>query len=248
MINALNKQVSLLTKEVEALRGQNKANNKLLSVVLHDLRTPLAGLSGILTLINNNMISEQQFKTFCRQLSKDMLQLQTEADNLLQWCLTQFNDNYTKPYKVSLTQLIKECMFFLKQVGEQKNISIVRDVEEELYVFADANYVKIVLRNLLSNAIKYSFPGQEVKVSAHKENEYVRVVVQDRGVGMTDETKDALMNNELLASEYGTLNEKGAGVGLMLVKEFCERNNGSLRVISERGKGTIFIVKLLMAQ
>jgi two-component system sensor histidine kinase/response regulator len=126
-------------------------------------------------------------------------------------------------------------------VAEQKGITLeIKNMDKELQGFVDIDMLKTVIRNLVSNALKFSYNGGIVTVDTQtKENEIV-VSVKDTGKGMTNEEIDKLMNQNIHFTTYGTNNEKGSGLGLMLCKDFIKLHNGELRVVSEPNKGTTF--------
>lgn len=239
-------QILLLqqTQELEdsnnKLQISNSTKEKLFSIVAHDVRTPIAGLKTSLELFNQNIISKEEFLALSRELSIQVDQLQNSLDNLLHWSHSQMKGIDVNKEKTALNPLVLETLNLLQQNLSAKNIKIDLASHEGFLIDADPNHIKLVLRNLISNAIKYSYVGSSITLSAKKENQFIHFSVDDAGTGMTKEKAGALFMQNSIASQYGTSNEKGTGLGLMLCKEFIEKNGGSLFIESEIGKGSIF--------
>jgi two-component system, sensor histidine kinase and response regulator len=131
--------------------------------------------------------------------------------------------------------------------AEQKGVNLAYQAQAQALVLADHNMIRLVVRNLLSNAIKYCKQGETIRLSYQTDNAQVTVSIQDTGIGMNVEQLKTVFTSHV-ASTYGTNNEKGAGLGLMLCKDFVERNAGKIWVESEAGKGSTFFFTLPIAQ
>ncbi len=222
----------------------NKTKEKLFSIVAHDIRTPIAGLKTSLELFNQDIISKEEFMTLSTELSVQVDQLQNSLDNLLQWSHSQMKGIEVKKEKIALKPLILETLNLLQQNLSGKNIKIDLATNEAFMINADINHIKIILRNLISNAIKFSYAGSTISLSVIKENSFILFSVADAGTGMPKEKLDSLFQQNTISSQYGTSNEKGTGLGLMLCKEFIEKNGGNITVKSEPGKGSTFTVSI----
>ena len=186
------------------------------------------------------IISKEEFLALSRELSIQVDQLQNSLDNLLHWSHSQMKGIDVNKEKTALNPLVLETLNLLQQNLSAKNIKIDLASPEDFLIDADPNHIKLVLRNFICNAIKYSYVGSSIALSAKKENQFIHFSVGDAGTGMTKEKAGALFMQNSIASQYGTSNEKGTGLGLMLCKEFIEKNGGSLFIESEIGKGSIF--------
>jgi signal transduction histidine kinase len=144
------------------------------------------------------------------------------------------------PVNFSVKETILDTVNFLKQFLEAKKLSIDIDVPANLQAYADENHIKLICRNIITNAIKFSYPEGCIYIKANIENNVVQIAIKDEGVGMKPETVLHLFNPLKISSNYGTLNEKGTGLGLQLCKEFLEKNNGKIEVTSELSKGSTF--------
>jgi signal transduction histidine kinase len=160
--------------------------------------------------------------------------------NLLDWARSQTGRLKFKPQKIDLSELVTENIEFIENTAAKKNIQLENYLKEELFVIADKNTINTVIRNLLQNAVKYSNKNGTVKVYSEpaKSNDYINICVEDNGIGISPEHIDKLFRIDENYSTLGTNDEKGTGLGLVLCKEFVEKNGGSIKVDSVYEQGT----------
>ena len=168
-------------------------------------------------------------------------------DNLLKWSIYETGHWGFEPEEFGIAGAIAKNLEIYHPLAEEKNISLKGDYKD-YKVKADRNSVELVLRNLISNAIKFTPRGGSVKVSAARENGKVLIHVSDTGQGISRDTMDAIFTMDRKKIKRGTENEKGSGLGLVLSKEFAEKQGGNLSVESEEGKGTTFTFSLPEAE
>jgi signal transduction histidine kinase len=142
---------------------------------------------------------------------------------------------------INIGDAIKESIYLLEPTASNKNIQLSADVVENMCGYADENMIKTVLRNLITNAIKFTNEGGYVKISGERTGKEIKVVVEDNGIGIDDTVKATLFNLDEFVSAEGTAGERGSGFGLVLCKEFIDKNNGKIWVESEVGKGSKFM-------
>ena len=160
-------------------------------------------------------------------------------DNLLNWAVSETGDWNIQSKDFDIKDAIDRNVELYHTVAKQKNINLINN-SKSVMIVADENSIDVVLRNLISNGIKYTHKGGEVEISVDISSEYVIVLIRDSGIGISDEIKERLFNLDGKHKPRGTENEKGTGLGLILCKEFAEKNDGFLRYESEIGKGTTF--------
>ncbi len=243
------KEKTLLQKqEIEIqsvkLKELNTLKDKTFSILSHDLRSPVSALVGVMDLMNQKLITTEDFNSLKGNLTQQLKSLTLVLDNLLNWSKSHMQ-GYAKPVVVEmpLAVSVNKNVALLTEFASQKSILLSSAVANNIMVCADKDHLDIIIRNLLSNAIKFSNPESKIVVNATKNNNEVIFSVTDFGVGMKPETL-ALLFSEKVKVGYGTNGEKGTGLGLLLCKEFVARNNGTIRVESELGKGTTFYVTL----
>lgn len=246
---SFNTILRLKTKALEKRElGLNEINNtkdKLFSIIGHDLRGPINALAGILKMLQDQEIDEEEFKQFLPKVSTDVEAISFTLNNLLSWGTTQMNGGVHEPSDVNLHTAIVENIKLLNQAAKKKKISVTNTVSSNSMVWADKNQLDIILRNLLNNAIKFTFEGGEIVFSATEINHHVQISLKDNGVGISEELQKTLFSsNNHFTSTYGTANEKGTGLGLTLCKEMILKNDGEIWVESNDTKGATFYFTL----
>lgn len=231
-----NLEVEEKSNELESL---NNTKDKLFSIIGHDFRSPLHSLRGLLELIGTRNMTQQEFEVYSKDLRNKIDVVYNNLDNILHWSVSQLNGINTHPVRVELQNLADEVVELYSEIARVKGVTIINDVPSEGNVWADQDQVRLVIRNLVSNALKFTFAGGQVTVGAVVFEDAVRVFVKDTGVGIAEDDLAKLFVKQSLWSAKGTNNEKGLGLGLLLCKEFIEKNNGTLDVKSEPGSGTV---------
>lgn len=237
--NSLN-QLATKSQELEDL---NRLKDRLLSIVSHDFRGPLNSLQGTLNLLLKGALTQDEFKLLTRDLVEKLDHTYNLLENLLNWARSQMQGMKVYAKTVDLKVIADDCVGLLSSIAEKKLVTINSNIHNSMNVFADNEMVKLILRNLLSNSIKFSNPRTEIALDAKTENNKVVVWVRDCGLGMSNENQEKLFKYENF-STYGTSNEKGMGIGLLLCKDFVERNGGRIWFESELEKGSTFYFSL----
>ena len=218
--------------------------NRFFSLIAHDLRSPLSSLSSYLNLlIDSNVLSKKEISEYAVDLKKSVNNVNGLLDNLLNWAVSETGEWNMQSSVFDIKDAIDRNVELYHTVAKQKNISLINQAKS-LRVIGDENSVDVVLRNLISNGLKYTHKGGKVEVSIDNNDEYVIVSEKDDGIGISDEIKERLFNLDGKHKPRGTDNEKGAGLGLILCKEFAEKNKGYLKFESDEGKGTTFLFYL----
>lgn len=238
----VNKQLRLQKQALEQVSFQK---DKIFSILSHDLRTPIASLSGVLQLVEKQNLSEEAFAKIRYALGKQVGSLNTTLDNLLLWSRNQMGGvTDVRPAEAVIYDIVENNRHLLLAAANQKKIVINNDLPLNAKVYADIHHMDIVIRNLLLNALKFTDEGGEITVKYTETADTATISVADTGVGITDEQLDKLFKINTHFTTPGTKNEKGAGLGLLLCKEFVEANHGSLSVTSDPGNGSVFSVTL----
>lgn len=239
------KKEAVLKLEVkkEELEMLNGVKDKLFSVISHDLRSPLANLEAILSLMETGDLSTEEVVMLASQLTQNVQDTSNMLDNLLQWSKSQMQGIRPKHEKANLGLLVNDIIFFYRNQAEKKAITVRTFISEPSTTFADVEMMKLVMRNLLANAIKFTPTGGMINVEIKSTLQNVIVSVKDSGLGISDNNKLRLFSNTSFTTA-GTHDEKGTGLGLLLCRDFVEKNNGKIWVESQLGKGSIFSFSL----
>ncbi len=244
-INQRNHEILHQKARLEKL---NELKDRLFMIISHDFRSPLHSLKGLIVLLNDHeFVSPEEFKTLLRGLRQNVDQTYDLLENLLIWAKSQMKGARMKPERLQLSDLIGQNIALLRAMAENKDIRMHHEVGDTIVVCADADMIRLVIRNLITNAIKFTGSPGEICVKAVDNADHVVIAVQDNGIGM-DEEKRAHIFGGIQNSSSGTRKEKGTGLGLMLCKEFVEKNGGSMWMESEPGKGSTFYFTLPSAE
>ncbi|WP_347839243.1 ATP-binding protein [uncultured Draconibacterium sp.] len=229
------------------LAEANEAKNKFLAIIAHDLRGPTHTQTAFLDhLIQEfDSISPNELKNLLQIIHQSSENTSNLLDNLLLWAQSQVKKMEVKPVALNLADVINKALGNLHQAANLKQINFAIDTKEQLMVYSDPNMLQTVVRNLVSNSIKFTPRGGSiaVKTCEAKQNE-VCITITDTGVGMSAEKLSKLFDIGTKSNSPGTENEKSTGLGLVLVKDFVEKNNGTIHIESEKGKGTSVVVTL----
>jgi signal transduction histidine kinase/Tfp pilus assembly protein PilF len=224
------------SKELEQL---NQVKEKFFSIISHDLRSPINALAGLMDLLDKDAIQPHELPIAIKELRVRFNHTRTLMNNLLDWTVLQMDKLNLQATNVSLHKLAGESIELVSSI-QNKNIKIVNNIPENSMAYADSNTISLVIRNLITNALKFTNDHGEITLSAEaKGNEWI-ISITDNGVGMSAEALAKLFNKISPYSSRGTANEKGAGLGLILCKEFVEKNGGQIWAESEEGKGSTF--------
>jgi two-component system sensor histidine kinase/response regulator len=177
-------------------------------------------------------------------MDKTVIASMNLLENLLEWSRTQTGRISFAPRKLKLKPVLAEVLNLLKGNAVTKNINLKNEIDSSHTVFADRNMLNTIFRNLVSNAIKFSFTGGEITISSIDKGSETEICVCDKGTGIEPEQAEYIFSINTKNKTLGTEGEKGTGIGLVLCKEFAERNGGNIRVISTPGKGSTFCFTL----
>lgn len=237
----------LILERTEELRKTIVGRDKLYSVIAHDLRSPLASIKMVLNMmvlgVSEDVIGKEMYQMLqmVNHSTEDVFSL---LDNLLKWTKSQIGKLNVVYQDFRIDEVVEGVLDIFSLVSKSKNIQLVNDSIDTVTVHADVDMVKTILRNLLSNALKFSYEGSQIIIGSQVETDKVIVSVKDSGKGMSAEDKEKLLKTETHFSRYGTNNEEGSGLGLLLCQDFAIKNGGDLWFESEEGKGSTFFFSI----
>lgn len=230
-------------KQKEQLTQLNQVKDRFFSIISHDLRNNLTTMKLYFDLVSNPEYKAESQSKLGKEVAGSVQNTIDLLENLLVWAIGQLKGVQVAPQKINLHKLASENCDMLHSMAVQKNISIQNDTDEDAFIFADLNMINLIIRNLISNALKFTNEGGSVSILSQEEDAFHQIIVIDNGVGISKEKIDTLFTAHANVSTQGTGNEKGTGLGLMLCKEFVEKNGGEIWVESEENKGSSFYVR-----
>ncbi|MGE5410171.1 MAG: ATP-binding protein [Clostridiales bacterium] len=232
-----------LSKANAELITLNKQKDRFLSIVSHDLVNPFNTLLGMTQFLQSTDLEDkEELKSMHDSLYSAAEKVYKLLENLLQWSKIQFFDYRFTSTKVNLNESVEIVSNFLKDRLDEKKVKLVSSLDKTYYIDCDEHSLQTILRNLITNAIKFSVPGKNIIVSAFENQKDIQISIRDFGVGMPEEIREELF---MMGSKYqreGTSGEQGSGLGLIIIKELVERNNGTISCTSQEMKGTEFNV------
>lgn len=239
------KLIEQLRKQKQELKHKNEFVNKALRLLAHDVRGPLASINGVLDLISNGYLNPaDQTETF-KELSDSVRSTLRLVNDTLKWSLNTSNRS-VKIESFSAKELIDNVVNLFQLILKSKNITLIKNIPEDLVLCTDRDLLEIILRNIVHNATKFTQNGQ-IHLSAITIGQNISISVKDTGCGMTKEQLDAIIassTKDEIQSTFGTHGEKGTGFGLRMCFDLAKMLGVKITVTSELGKGSEFTITL----
>ncbi len=234
-----------LRKYSEELNELNQGKDKFFSILAHDLRSPLSPLLGLSEILTREFdtLSYEEIKEFSKDIHEAIKSQFNLLENLLSWSRMQTGKMVCKPVELKIYEKINSVITLLKGNARDKKISVQNKINPDLVVYADSVMLHSILQNLISNAIKFTHQEGEIEILSKENGSSAEIIVKDNGIGIKEENIINIFGLNCFTT-YGTKNEKGTGLGLLICKEMVERNGGKIRVESEYQKGSKFIFSL----
>jgi signal transduction histidine kinase len=234
----------VITKQNLKLDQLNTNKDQMMSIIAHDLRGTIGNQLTAIEVIHNleceneQGIDRQKLFGNLKHSASYSLEL---LENLLHWSRLGENETNFHPEEVNLISLIDNCVALYDEAASLKNLTVKTESNRPIHCKVDKIMFETIIRNLISNAVKFSRSNGTIHIEAEEDDDLVHVKITDQGIGMDDEQLKKLDNNGGF-TRRGTANEKGAGIGLTLVKEFTAMHDGQLRISSKPEKGSSFEV------
>jgi PAS domain S-box-containing protein len=244
------KAENALIESEARLQELNTTKDKLFSIIGHDLKGPFNNILGFSELIvegyeNLSPKEIEKYNQLIYQLAKNVSEL---LENLLTWSRAQRQKLVVTPQNISLRFVVERCFSLLEHNAEKKQIILNNEVPSEIIIYADEEMVTTVIRNLISNSIKFTNSSGSITALASNNDDSVTIEIKDTGVGIKKEKIEKLFEPDVNHSNLGTDGEKGTGLGLLICKDFVEKNKGEINVESSPNEGTSFFITLPAGQ
>jgi len=240
------KSQDILNRTCKDLEELNTHKENVLAILSHDLRSPLAGIIGMIEYlqVNFDKIEPEEAKEMLDLVYKSSRDELNMLDYLVEWARIKYAAEVFSPSKIELFQYVEKVFDTLKEVAAVKEIILYNKIEGTESVYADKKMLLSVLQNLVSNALQHTPQGGKIIVSANRKEDKLVIEVKDNGNGMSKEIREKLFSPQLNSLLKARGDNKGAGIGLLLVKGFLEKNGGEIWVESIEGKGSSFYFTL----
>lgn len=245
--NQIRENRETIKQQREELEKLETIKSRFFSVVSHDLKSPLCGLSGFINMILENVgeLSKKEILQLIKQLKESIDGTVQLSDDLITWAQAQMKDFGVNAEVFDPLEIVENVFDVCQPGAQKKGIRLSHCIEDNIVLYGDKKQLTFIIRNLVSNAIKFTYTGGSVKVVI-KENEFgdAEILIKDNGMGMKESKIHELFNPANHRSTLGTSGEKGTGMGLLLVKEFVDMHGGQIEVSSKEGSGSTFKITL----
>ncbi|MFZ2282626.1 MAG: PAS domain-containing sensor histidine kinase [Lutibacter sp.] len=240
------KSEDAIKKYVKELEALNNHKDSILAIVSHDLRSPLSGIIGAAKYLRSNFekMEHKEVKEMLDLLYESSINELNMLDYLVEWARIKYATEVFSPTKIKLVDYVQKVFDTLNETAELNTVNLHHEIQENESVFADGKMLLSVLQNIVSNAIKHSHAGEKITVSAKRKEDKIIVEIKDTGLGMSKEIQEKLFTPQMNVLANARKENKGAGIGLLLVKGFLKKNDGEIWVESVEGEGSSFYFTL----
>ena len=233
----------VISQKNKLLENENRTKDTLLSLISHDLRSPINNTKNILNLINKGILVGEDAKLILTKLEIQYANTSNLLDNLLNWLRSQITKKEIELTNIKLYELINSLYLEQRLSLENKQIEFINNISNDATILTEKEVVKIIFRNLITNAIKFTPQNGTIEVLFYTDDDFNYIIVKDSGIGMDEEILNKV-NAQKYFTRNGTAQEKGSGFGLILCRDLILKQGGVLTIQSEKGEGSQFTVKL----
>ena len=247
-------KLSITNQELESAKNKltevNNNKDKFFSIIAHDLRNPFLGFFKLTDFIYKEFdnLNREELRDMISDIYASAEKLNKLLENLLAWSRVQLGKITIRREKYNLRQIVDMNVHLFESNASSKNITIINDIDDSIYIETDLQMINTIIRNILSNAIKFSDLFGKVLFSAEKQNGVVTLIIEDNGIGMSEDEIDKLFSIDTQTLKSGTAGESGTGLGLILTKELLDKLGYNINVISEVDKGSSFIIEIPLSK
>lgn len=240
------KSEEAVKKYVRDLEELNTHKESIIAILSHDLRSPLSGIIGITDYLKSDFdkLERSEIREMIDLLHKESTKELIMLDYLVEWARIKYASEVFNPKKIVLVKYVKKAFDTLEEVAAIDTIKLYHEIDDNISVFADGKMLLSIIENIVSNAIKHSHKGGKITVTAKKKDNMIIVRVMDIGIGMSQETQEKIFTPQINSLSKARKENKGAGIGLLLVKGFLKKNGGDIWVESVEGEGSSFYFTL----
>ncbi len=246
---SLKKSNAIITKQKDELKEVNATKDKFFSIIAHDLKSPFNSILGFTEILDESYddYTDEERKKMIATLTKTSKNSFLLLQNLLTWARSQKGGIEISKEKIQLKGLVDVSILSYLGSASLKEIEINSEIDDNISVFVDTETMRTVIGNIVNNSIKYSNKGGEINIKSEMIEKDVLLSISDNGIGMSEKTLSKLFRIEESFSIPGTADERGTGLGLIICKEFVEKNGGKIWAQSEEGVGTTFKISLSLS-
>lgn len=241
LIKQLEEQNRDISNKNQHLEELILVRNRIFSIIAHDLRGPVHSISGMMDMLKTESMDEEDKGYFIEKASQSLHVTGNLLDNLLYWARSQMDGMQVNTIAFDIQQVIQQNIALIEARATEKSIRVFKEEgKDSQMVLADQAMIDIVIRNLVENAVKFLKAGNSVSIATEENEDKLIVSIKDDGQGIAPEVQSKIFNKYTSYSSFGTAQEKGSGLGLLLCKELVEKNHGNIWFESKPNEGTTF--------
>ncbi len=243
-LNELKQSFKVIESQKESLEIMNKLKDETMSVLCHDLRSPLASIQSILELFDNDGLDHNDVVDLMCNIKPIIEKNANQLTYTLNWARKQLKGGEVELESVNLDFVADLSLDWVRENAQNKGVKLIKKIDPAITVLGNKDLLEIVLRNLLSNSIKYTRKGDEIMIVMKEQSGLIHIGVKDTGLGIKPEDLPKVISEDYHFSTTGTAREKGTGLGLILCQNYLRKMKTKLQVKSEWGKGCMFFFSL----
>lgn len=236
----------MIRRQQQKLEELNATKDKFFSIIAHDLRNPFNALVTATDFLIDSFedLEKEVLKSFLIDINNTSNQTLNLLENLLNWARSQSGHLVTSPRLFRLAEVVEQNLLLISEKARKKSIAVNSSIDETQRVYADKNMVSTIFRNILSNAVKFTQEDGTIRISTDNRGSYVIIAISDNGIGISEENQQKLFKIDIKCTTLGADKETGTGLGLILCKEFVQKNGGEIWVESKPECGSTFFFTL----
>jgi signal transduction histidine kinase len=223
----------------QELRRMGDMKDQMLSILSHDLRSPLSSLHSMIELMEMDALSGKEWHAFKATIMRQFDITDQTLKDVLLWAKGQFEGELVRSKPVNLKEVVDSNVELIRIIAQRKGVAVEMDVDEQAVVTADRAHLMAIIRNILTNAVKFTPSGKTIRILSHSNETDHLLSIEDEGVGIKPEKLEKLFESAGRFTQ-GTAGESGSGLGLVFVRDLVRRNKGTIKATSEQGVGTTF--------
>ncbi|GGH77901.1 MAG: HAMP domain-containing histidine kinase [Bacteroidetes bacterium] len=236
----LDSHVADLRAAENLLRTTNYTRAKIMSIISHNVKGPLKYLHYVSNFLDQNWdnLTNEELKKSSLAIMDTSHSLYDLVDNVLKWSKQQNAEIQFNPERFSARELIDEEIKIQSPLFAPKNLDVKNLIDDSFELIADKHLLRLMLQNIFSNAIKFSTEGGTIRIKTKRNGDSASILIEDEGVGMSKREIERIFDINDHYTRPGTNNEKGNGIGLLIIQDLISLHGGSIHFRSRPEKGT----------
>lgn len=224
-------------KKAEIMRREFTAN------VTHELKSPLTSINGYAELIASGLVKNDDIQKFGQIINQEGNRLLNIIDDILKLSKLDEENLEEGRNNINIKDVVESSIQRFKRISDKKNIKVSNEIDD-IFIRTHESLFSDLITNIYENAIKYNKVNGQITIKYKKDERFIRLIIEDRGIGIKKEDLPRIFERFYVADKQRTRNLKSTGLGLSIVKHICDYLNYNIKVESKYGYGTRFIISI----